>query len=745
MKFCLTAITILFCSLSFAQYQQFPKLEQMRAKQAWTKILKKATKLSANDKYKKEPVPYYFQAEALLHIAKDKSLEKKYPKAFKEAVKLSSKAAKLDEQGTGSIKFANFLITFEQEATIKANQLFNDQKYNRALPIYTAIFDLNNDNLSAQSSRGLCEIEMELSVGYETLASIIRKLEDTTIAQKIQLDSSIAHCFLQMTDHLLEEAVIDSAHKNIKLATALFPEDEAIADQYHLIVKNYKQFYHHYSKYSDALKICVQAANQYKDDKRFLTLEQEAMIKFTDAQILYGKYDFIESIWTNYTTRKRDPNHLENLDVSNDLLVNLIIEYHHIHQPAIAKRLVQVLFNINKNVYEKVKPRDDFSFKLWGKQICTRLMEKNDFYLAHLLSKYIKLYISDDPEINALENEVRAKLNDYKLTLSGQADLFIKDKNTTAGQYVELLTGFHKVKTYEKAYIIFNIIADQYPEDEQLKAIQKKIIIEDYHINFKGSRLIKQFVDDKIVDELRWKGNVKQCKPGHIFETAHIKTLQRINYYRRFAGVDLPSTFSEDLNTKAQQIAFDVYPGTEECKKSNLVKNTPGIQMNGAHTSKAILSMMTATTDAGSRTYILNPKNQIMGHGSTDKNIVIVNDDMNQVDEKYDSLAIAWPPQGMVPAELIYGRWSFSLKNADFSKAKVKMKVFGREVPKENIVIDEFNPQGAGIPTLSWLPKDVILYAQMDLEYEVEVSGVKLPGVEKLQGYKYKVIVIQTK
>ncbi len=95
---------------------------------------------------------------------------------------------------------------------------------------------------------------MELSVGYETLASIIRKLEDTTIAQKIQLDSSIAHCFLQMTDHLLEEAVIDSAHKNIKLATALFPEDEAVADQYHLIVKNYKQFYHHYSKYSDALK-----------------------------------------------------------------------------------------------------------------------------------------------------------------------------------------------------------------------------------------------------------------------------------------------------------------------------------------------------------------------------------------------------------------------------------------------------------------------------------------------------------
>ena len=73
------------------------------------------------------------------------------------------------------------------------------------------------------------------------------------------------------------------------------------------------------------------------------------------------------------------------------------------------------------------------------------------------------------------------------------------------------------------------------------------------------------------------------------------------------------------------------------------------------------------------------------------------------------------------------------------------MKFFGREVPKENIVIDEFNPQGAGIPTLSWLPKDVILYAQMDLEYEVEVSGVKLPGVEKLQGYKYKVTVIQTK
>ena len=737
---------IAFCITinSFGQYQQFPKLEQLRQKKAWTKILKKASKLTEANQYKKEPVPHFYKAEALLQISLDPKLNAKYDNAFKQCVKATLKACKLNELGSGSLKFTRFETLFETEGNKIAQAYVKQEKYNRALPIYEAIYALDINNLHAQSNRGLIEIHSNAQQGYETLGSVIRKLSNPETAQKTTMDSTILATYTVFTSHLLTEAIIDSAYKTIQQASQHFSQNKEIEDLYFVVLKNYIQFFNHYNKYSEALKIAVQGANNFPGVKAFVKLEEQAMIKFTDAQIIYGKFDYIESIWTNYTTRKRDPNLLDNLQKTNYALVQLIAEYHHIHQPKIAKLLIQSLYDVNKNIQTKRNPNQIYSFKQWGNDLCNTLNKQNEFYLAYTVARYLKLYVSDDPELKELENNTRAKLNDFKLTLSGQADLYLDKKEANLEEYLNLLEGFAKVKSYDKAYRIIKKANQQFPNETALKAIEKQIIIDDYHINFKGSRLIKQYFEGQIIDELQWKGNLKKCKPGTIHETAHAKTIQRINYFRRFAGIDIESKFVDDLNIKAQKIAFDLYP-ENECKESGLASQTAGLQFNGAHTSNAVLNMMMATTDAGSRSYILNPNNKLLGHGSTDENFVLIHDEMQKNNPTYDTMAIAWPPEGMVPAELIYGRWSFSLANADFSKAKVKMKVFGRDIPKENIEIDEFDPKAPGIPTLSWIPKGIILYAQMDLTYDIEISGVRFPGQEQGHGFRYKVTVIQSK
>ena len=35
---------------------------------------------------------------------------------------------------------------------------------------------------------------------------------------------------------------------------------------------------------------------------------------------------------------------------------------------------------------------------------------------------------------------------------------------------------------------------------------------------------------------------------------------------------------------------------------------------------------------------------------------------------------ITWPPEGYIPAKMVFPRWSFSIANADFTGTKVSMK-----------------------------------------------------------------------
>ena len=132
-------------------------------------------------------------------------------------------------------------------------------------------------------------------------------------------------------------------------------------------------------------------------------------------------------------------------------------------------------------------------------------------------------------------------------------------------------------------------------------------------------------------NELGWTGSTASCTAGTLSDQAHSKVLQRINYYRRLAGLADDIVLDTVKNTKSQQAALIMSAnsnlshnppptwrcytaeGAEAAGKSNL-----GL---GFHSTNAIDGYMedfgTNNTAVGHRRWILYSRAKVMGHGST--------------------------------------------------------------------------------------------------------------------------------
>ena len=104
---------------------------------------------------------------------------------------------------------------------------------------------------------------------------------------------------------------------------------------------------------------------------------------------------------------------------------------------------------------------------------------------------------------------------------------------------------------------------------------------------------------------------------------------------------------------------------------------------------------------------------------------------------------VAWPPTGYVPANVVWGRWSFSLADADFSSASVEVSDDAGAVAVE--ILDRV--ETIAEPGIVWAVADDsysrLLSAPTDGDrcYSVTVSGVVLAG-ETQPRYEYPVCVL---
>jgi hypothetical protein len=264
------------------------------------------------------------------------------------------------------------------------------------------------------------------------------------------------------------------------------------------------------------------------------------------------------------------------------------------------------------------------------------------------------------------------------------------------------------------------------------------------------------------VASLGWTGDRATCNAGTTAASYRQPLEGLVNFFRAMAGVPAQITFLDEYNAKAQQAALmmsvngalDHFPpatwqcytaaGAEAAAASNL-SIWYGLG-SGYHGIKGQMEDDGPNNfNVGHRRWILCPATQHMGTGDVPESEefmaanalwVMDNSPLDPRPAVRDNF-VAWPPSGYVPDNLVYGRWSFMLRDADFTAATVRVRYAGNDLP----VQIEAQEQGACENTLVWVP-DIdwsALSPAQDHRFDVEIANVLLDG--QARTFNYDVIV----
>jgi hypothetical protein len=262
--------------------------------------------------------------------------------------------------------------------------------------------------------------------------------------------------------------------------------------------------------------------------------------------------------------------------------------------------------------------------------------------------------------------------------------------------------------------------------------------------------------------QIGWTGNRANCDAGSTAADYRLSLQNLVNFFRALAGVPAQITFLDEYNAKAQQAALmmsvneqlEHYPpanwdcytaaGAEAAAASNL-----SLWYGLGDKYHGIKGQMEDdgpnNYPAGHRRWILCPATQFMGTGDVPENddfmaanaLWVIDDSPTDPRPAVRDGFVAWPPSGYVPDDLVYGRWSFMLRDADFSTATVSVRYQGNNVP----VRIEPQDQGACENALVWVP-DLDLTAlnpNQDHRFDVEIAGIQIDG--QTRTFAYDVIV----
>lgn len=258
-------------------------------------------------------------------------------------------------------------------------------------------------------------------------------------------------------------------------------------------------------------------------------------------------------------------------------------------------------------------------------------------------------------------------------------------------------------------------------DDSKLKAAN------DFKENYLGSE----------IKDIGWSGNKLICTKGKLKDETYKKILQRINYFRRTAGVYDSIEFDEGYNKIAQAAALimysnerlthqpskdlkcysdDGYEGASSSNLSLLIKNdfsrliTDEVEDDGS-----------GNEDCGHRSWILFAQRKRMGFGATNGSyaLQVINPTKNNkpIPEYY-----SFPPKGYVPFQVVFKKWSFfvTTQNVDFSKAKIEMQINGKQIKCSAITRNASYGDNSIIWTVQGL-KDDFSYSYCSMEEKKKV------------------------
>lgn len=249
-----------------------------------------------------------------------------------------------------------------------------------------------------------------------------------------------------------------------------------------------------------------------------------------------------------------------------------------------------------------------------------------------------------------------------------------------------------------------------------------------------------------------WSGNESSCDAGTVPQHTMDKIFMRIAYFRKAVGLHNTLAENETKSDKAQQAALmmksngtlDHFPPESwTCYTEAGSDGARNSLLTQSRNAEAVDSYMrdagASNGPVGHRRWLLWPRLQEIGVGNTNNtNAIWVIGNAGSAPGDAPEF-ISWPPEGYSPKNLAYPRWSFSIRDADFTGTTITMK----DGNNQNVAfsVEELDNQ-FGDRTIVWVPAININTLGDEATFTVELQNVVVGGETK--DFAYEVVLFDS-
>lgn len=267
----------------------------------------------------------------------------------------------------------------------------------------------------------------------------------------------------------------------------------------------------------------------------------------------------------------------------------------------------------------------------------------------------------------------------------------------------------------------------------------------------------------KVTPAIGWTGDRSSCNAGTTSQAYRNSVLDRVNFFRAMAGVPTGVVENQNWSAQAQQAALSMSvtgrlshnpDGSFGCFNSTVKSSAGASNLYLGKTGPAAIDGYVEdpganNTSAGHRSWIFHSTLQEIGigdlpstNGWSANTLQVI--DPNRAFGTEPTLResdgfVAWPARGYNPGELVYPRWSFTLRGATFDQANVTISKGGQTLAS-NVVHRSTRANAAPFPNIVWEPQGINTAPATDETYTVTVSNVSV-GAQK-RTYSYEVIIL---
>ncbi len=745
----------------FSQDKNFEKAKREFVKGNLTganKLIDKCL-LGENKNY---PGVRLLKSKIMYAIANDGDLKLKFPNAMKDAIRYAEYTKEDERVMIGGVYIYSLPENVEYlKAIVKANnkealEAYNTNKYSKALPIFKRSLSFGLDT-QALVLVGECYWQMNLrieSLTYFKQAAELIYAGVTESGYKLYGYSKLP--FRQLGQYYIEKKQYDTAYVIVKNGREILPNDPVLSSYtYNLMRYALEKI----PPSDDYLKLVQQSLKDFPTDSFLNHRENSIYIFLLNGMAKANEQRQFDSLVMLYAKSKKDKGSSKNLELIKkydifagqepDIFIENLYKYFvdiNLREAAYSTYIKHISLSAKPNLQRSFNSFVVLEKPVYAEVLFNRHLELNskDILTKKTMQEYI---IQKNKEqlgyydILPMLNLNNACAKDYPKDLSFK---------TKAKEYrTRLINEATDSADFVLARKIWNESNTLYSDlKKELDGQWKKIVSEDFKVNYYGSRINPFGKKELGIPEFKWKGEMDKCIPGKMSDTLVLRLERRINYFRRMAGVTEEIVLTNDNNENCEIAALMceanksmshqpndgwrcfIPAGFDALKLSILSKDgNPAIAITAA--------MGQNHPTVGNRRWLLYPYSQLMGIGTSNNYTSILTvDNSNKTDSaKYRTQAVTWPPAGYCPKMMVYKKWSFTL-NQNLKGAVVTMKNAKGEIV--NLKMEDYAP-GYGMNTLVWEPEINTQILNDNDEFSVAVKLVN--G----KVYTYKVIVFDIK